>query len=801
MAVVAAVVFVNAANTEGTKAAASFGRMTLDTMRADLVYVVLEDEETEVPEFGREVERVVDGNAAAALNRITKHAADRGAETLIAWRSDVILSPAWPSTAINGCAMWAGVGPISAQLRGSQFVRLPEAVMAGGFADQCKWVAGKSGGNYGRCEVLDPEAFALSLPKLREVGGFDEEIGHLEWSLRDVCLRLRHAGHRTVAGSGAYASILDSSWLSPWTPTPGAFEGRTAYYAKHEGRTAPDEQRLGVSYLVQPQSRQQLSMLSESLRSLGDLPDALHVVIVSHPLGFLDGDGPAVEKTAAGRWLSGLNRADMTGAVSAMLKWVRKTTGLEREQIGISVIEEWPDPSYLQASSAAALGDLGATWVLSMSEWDLLHPEWNREIVGRLMAHPDPLVLSYNVGIIFPYGDMDTVRIDPPFGDGGSLKGDQDGSNDWRLFRVGSGPLVADGGRLANLRLLNISNRDAAWRPPNVPVDGAVISDLTRWRETSRVGLHMLAYDGENPEDVARWLDWMHGLVDATSIAWTNDLSERSQAVASLLELFGGQLWITEDHGAERNFAGWRNTAINGLENAAPQCAWGVFIDPDEWVEHPVLDLLGFRRCVETSSRFAYLVSFQNHRGGGIATPSQCVRLHRLRHGLRMRGRVHESFGDGLARLQEVYRRRGVARAPFKLQNRASSEPGAGAEKMALYAQLIREELAENPRSCSHWIQLGWQYAAEGHHRHALECFDHAVEVSSDTTLLSWLERGMLHLRRSWADLEQAIRRLPPEHDRHEEVSRVLGFLRANVAETPAPAPGDEPEPLPPFEV
>lgn len=163
-----------------------------------------------------------------------------------------------------------------------------------------------------------------------------------------------------------------------------------------------------------------------------------------------------------------------------------------------------------------------------------------------------------------------------------------------------------------------------------------------------------------------------------------------------------------------------------------------------------------------------------------------------------MRGRVHESFGGTLQALQDARGGRAVAHGPIGLHNRGTVDPETGAAKLALYTQLIRDELAQDPQSASHWIQLAWQYGAEGHPRESRICLDRSVQCAGDTAYLPWMERGMLSIREGKADLRQALKRLPEDHHHHADALAVLRLLEG-VQDAQPTQPEIEPLPLPAY--
>lgn len=788
----AAVIVYNGRNPEGTAAAAQMlGQVIAQMTTTDPLRVVVP-----VGMPYEEREKLWPGalfyEAATVAQAVDEAIRACAAEVVHVFQSDVLISPNWPSIASHARMTWPAFGPCGPQLTGSQFVQVSEQAQRGGFASCCEFLAGQYAGKMGRADWLDPECFAVVREKFERLGGLDAEIDDLGFALRDFCLRVRDAGQRVVACASVYCAILDRQRVHPWR---GGGErraaARLAYYRKHAPRTS--EQRLVCSWLVQPGNRHQLGLLRQSLRSVQGRTDLVHVALVGHPKGF--GAGDHAIPFGADSMLAAVAKCadDPSGTAKAcalFARWVAKETGLAPDLVRVDFVPPgWPSLQVLETQVDRLCQDTGAAWCLRLTEPDTLDEGVTLKILRRLMTHPDPMVCGYNVGISFAWDSLGMVREDPPFGDGGTLQGNQDGTNDWRLYRLGASRWATDGGRVANIRLLNVGLVDADVRAPGLIQEGMRCSRLVPRRA---IGLAMMTHPGDDPEDLARWLDWTHGLTDDATVLWTSEPTTPNTRRELAFQFGAG--WDTARARARPDFAAWRNRSLELL--ALVDWAW--LVDPDEWVAHPVHDLIPVRRMADTDTRQAYLFEFDNYREGGLISESSAVRMVRTGAGLRMTGRVHESFGDGLAKLVAEHGDRAIGRAPFRTHNLATVDHDTGAAKLDLYHQLCREELAENPRSAQHWIVLAHQYAAEGHELQARNCLDNAIACSSPTAYLAHFERGMLGLRRARHDLAAALQRLPQDHHHHQQAAEVLRSLQG-VADPIGAVPTAEPDPLPAF--
>jgi hypothetical protein len=792
-------------NIEGTKEAAGYMRRILQEIEAPAILIVAPGEGwedvQEITEtlYGRSCAVFLSENEALGVNAAITFAVEKGGSDLVhVFRSDVMVSPVWRSAAANSRMLFAAVGPCGPQFSGSQFLKLPEGVATEGFTACASFLAGQYAGKYGAGDHLDAECFAIKREAWEEFGEF-EDFGDLQWSLRDWCLRVRDAGKQVAVIPSCYATVMDRNRLHPWDSddvTP-----RLRYYAKHAERTE-QAHRLTALLVVQPGSLHQLDMLRRSLGSIDSRVDAVCVVMVDHPSGFREGVGPVLRGREGGLFDKACEAPDEPtgiGLLGALLKRSVPNTELQM----VFVPPGWNSLSQLEARVTQIVRESGSTWCLRMIEGDLLEPGITTSFLRGLMEHPDPMVTAYNVGIYHLWEADTIVREDRPYGDGGDLTGAGRGINDWRLYRTNGSRFATDGGRIANLRFQQVGIQREEFR--RIGVENTTGMRCSSWSDQNRIGLHLLSHGGENGEDVARWLDWTHGLSDRTVVVWTGGGPLSGSIQSSVFKYFGVDVRFGEK---EKHFARWRNLALLALGEREPEgedhgegiipVDWGWFIDPDEWVTHPVHDLMSIRRMAEQGNRFGYLQEFANYRAGGTTNTTAAVRMARLGLGLTFDGRVHETFGESLAPPQEQYGADGIARSPFTAFNRATIDPEASVEKLELYRVLIREELQENPKSARHWILLSYQYAIDGFPGEARECLDQAVLCSSPTAYLGFYERAMLSARQCKADLTEAVRRLPEGHHHHAGASHLLDSLQG-VADAMPSAPGEEPAPLPKF--
>jgi len=651
---------------------------------------------------------------------------------------------------------FAAIGPVGEHLTGSQHVRLGED-LAGAPIQRVAATLGQGIAKASRADCLDPGCFLISSEALDRVGPLDDSLP-LEWALRDWFVRLRaKRWRRPAALRNAYSARVLADIYLPL----GDVQGRLAYYAKWKEHTTEADHKLVGLMVVMPQNRHQLALMKASIRSLRERIDGLLVMLAGAPEDFDQTPGPPIKgsdrkalsmdtiEARFGAWLDGYASVDVQ-----------------------LVDEHQRDPSLLEHFASIEATKAGATWVLRLLEGEVFDRSMVRDEIEHLMRHPDPLVVAYNVGIAVHWGSRDFVRIDQPFGDGGDRTGAP--GNDFRLYRPNGARQAADGGRVANLRLRNTAQLDVEHQR-EMPTDQIRIA---QWSPSTQLSMHMLAHDGENPDDVARWLDWLHGFGSA-EIAWTSGSAcEEHEVACRLAELFGGKVVGVSADGV--HFAQWRNGAI------VPTC-WNGFVDPDEWVADPVVDLLPLRRMVESRDVWAYMVPAVNYHPDGTVTQSTSIRVWRGEVGgpqLRFTGRVHESLSASLHQAAEAAGVEDLSTkiraAPLLLHNRHNAA-GNDPERRERYLDLIRQQIEEDPTSATHLMQLAWDYIGDGHTDEAIALLDAAVDAARPSEFRPVYERGILYARMALRDLQRAAASLTPAVPQHAITRRLLAAMGSDL--------------------
>lgn len=679
----------------------------------------------------------------------------------------------------------------------------------------------------GGCMLLTGEA----VRKLTADGAPLLAPGLGAWAWADVCLRAADAGLRTVVSEAVFmagAAPVEGSHA------PGDPAHRLAFYAAHPPRA---EHRV-VAVVVCPfRWWQDVQLLRACLGRLSPLVDGVALVVTANPLdvqadpefGAIRQRLPAMDR----RMLEACSGAGVEAVGQAVADWAGKVIGQHPERrvgklsIRASVYAGPPDLRMQRNEGLRLADDLGAEAVLMLAHDELAEQGVSRATLQRMLAHPNPLVRCFDLEFVTHHGTPLLVRADAPWGHAGTCKGAPHGPRLYRL-RDGAGlllpgegaPAVPDHGvsahRVAAMRLRRMGQVRPVDRARLGLADTGEGMRLDEWRAHNRIGLHLLVYEAENPEDVARWLDDVHALVDRAVLVWTGEWAEADKAWTvdgTLPEAWPatgpGRVLaeVARAHGAEfvhepldEHIANARNAGIHALHDAGG-LTWALFIDPDEWMANPLHDAASLRAMAQ-SSRWGWLMQVANYRQGeDVPTLSDSVRMSRLDPGrvMVMDGRVHEGFGKAIATLQAEGIHPRLTYAPFTLQHRGlAQDPATMAAKLAKYDHLLRLQLADEPHDPGAWVSLGWHYLNDGHEAEGIECYRRALACAG-TSYLPFKEMAFHHLRAARALLDDCDARLTEGHQFHPLLQRLRKWLGQYAPPHPVVGSPDArgPAPLP----
>lgn len=689
----------------------------------------------------------------------------------------------------------------------SQRLNLTEGEARLGLGNYCQQRLAKLPYDASTADVIDPMCMVLTRGFVEAVTkkfgkivtGYGAYLGH------DLALIAEAIGYRALVAERVFVTRIEPVDLGH--RAVGPVDERLAYLNSWSGKLAGS--RVCIAQIAVLRRYGDLAIWRNALTRHAELVDDFVVMLAVNPGEMFGGYDPqdvhAKMPQADANMLRSCHKAKTEERVlQAVSKWAGKITG---GKVRVFAMAGPGLNAYEELSKHAR--DTGADWILSLDTHEMLEDRVTRAHLARLMAHPDPTVRAWDMGILTHWDSPRLVRDDAPFGDGGTWTGgDHDvlmWRNDGRVVCQGQrSPLFApesvriSGVRIRRFKYLQADDRAALVKEGRAQgLDPSLVGmiaheqgmRLSRYNPQNGIGLHLLAYSREEPEDIARWLDQTFGLVDHAVIVWTEEDFILGEELTQICDLYGASV---VHHPLAENIAHARNAGMNALQDVSKErdmhLGWALFIDPDEWYLKPDEDLRIMRRMAEASESWGWLVRVANYRAdGGTPTISDSVRMSRLDRdrAMRMSGRVHESFDRAVRGMRDKGMRPNMLYAPFVLQHRGMAfDEARMAEKLDHYERLLRLELDEDPNNPGAWVSLGWHYANGGQMDFAIACYEHGIACSNGS-YLPFKELGYVRLRESRAMFEACLANLVPAHPFHELCSKIVDFLRQSAPPHP----------------
>lgn len=689
----------------------------------------------------------------------------------------------------------------------------------------------------------------------------------------DLCVRAERAGWRLLIDGETFIYHLGHQSFDQFFPEmERGMRNRLRFYEAWRQDTQRPQKIVAV-YRLKIETGNDIGLLRASLVGMSRLVDGIAILLTDNPLeAQACEDWEPTLPTFADHdraWLHAC-RDPQTGAGSdpavvaeATRRWVIQTLRAYAAKQGgkevPAVVRCWDGEFNERDERNAALGlgenlDLGggarADWLWSVDHDEIPEDRIRRPHVERWITHPDPMVHSWDFGWMNHWDTPRLIRMDSPWGD--AVNGQptyRGGMHGFRLYRVNKAdPRRIQAGGFNGLHCGNIpdaaleAKRTAGFRfrhlgylrfldrirklkryskqDPNpdpwlvggdnyghlVQEEGAV---MVPYVEVNGIGLHMLVYEKENPDDIGRLLDWLYGVVDAVVLVWTGEWAEGDKAWCQNVE----SPWSLTDWpstGPSRelakyailfkarfihrplnnDIAGARNAGISALHAVVPSLGlgWALFVDPDEHLRDPFVDTVALRRMAEVSNGWGWLFQFYNLQPGREApTLSESLRMSRLDKGrmMVMDGRVHEGFDKATRQITEGGDHPHLRYAPFKMLNLGQKIPDAEMEKkLEKYVALLLLELEENPLSPKAWVSLGLHAENQGDMDKAVICYQRGM-LCPGNSYLPFKELAFHHLRMARALLGEVVHRTSRAHGYHSIATEMLGWLQENAPERP----------------
>lgn len=684
---------------------------------------------------------------------------------------------------------------------------------------------------------------------------FDERYLIAGYEDNDLCVRADRKGWRAIVAADCFIGHIGHQTFDAAFPEMDrGMRNRLTYYDVWRPELVRDGRKVVAIYRVRFDVPHDLALMRMSLASTGRLVDGIAILLTRNPGEVLQHEETR-QAMAAGQLpepdmhlLTGCARAPDRAAAYLRdwsQRWANQMDGSRKPKV---VVESWTGGFNERTERNHLIGmaeQMGADWVFSIDHDEVVEPRVGRAYLDRLMHHPDPLVQQFDIAFVNHWIDNRSVRIDRPWGHGGTWTGGMRGFRFFRVNKAAPRRILAGGHnglhcgnvpgadaiakRVAGLRIRHFGymrwlDRVRKERRYNVqdpnpdPMlvgatsyshitheEGMVISSFA---PENGIGLHMLVYEREKADNVARHLDALYTLCDRIVLVWTGAWADEDKGwllpeqkigaaptrrasptvfeasredwpttgpgweLARFAEHFGVE-WV--HHPLADSLSDARNAGIRAL-HGTPGMGWALFLDPDEHL--PQLAPVNLRQMAEAIDAWGWLFRFVNRHADGGGNQSESVRMSRLdpEGRMMMNGRVHESFQravDGL--LAEGYG--SILRvAPFVTMNvglaLSSEEMDA---KLERYRRLAELDLRDDPYQSGPWTSLGLYWLNEGCDAAAMECFGRAMACAG-SGYLAFREAGVEYMRKALACLREAEARMG-NHSMRRPTSVTVEFL------------------------
>ncbi len=687
----------------------------------------------------------------------------------------------------------------------------------------------------------------------------------------DLCVQAERAGWRLLIDGQTFIYHLGHASFDAHFPgMDRGMRNRLAYYIEHREETQNAGQKVIGCIRLKLETGNDLGLLRSLLVGWSKLLDGIAILLTDSPLemGHSEDWKETLQTLSPWdrEWLQECMTKDGEGqplpiVAAATAKWCKRVLRKIGKKYGGReipvVVKCWDAPDGLmnerdeRNESIRMAEEMGADWIWSIDGDELPDDRFRRWHVERLMSHPDPMVHSWDFGWMNHWDNPRVCRADMPWGDavpgkGMTYKGGMHGFRLWRVCKeaprriqagtanglhCGNSPDASmESKRVAGFRFRHygylrsfdrqrklIRYRIQDPNPDPLLVGGSNYSHLVSeegmttfpYVEVNGIGLSMLVYENEDPDDVARILDWMYGLSDAVVLTWTGDWEEADRAwvddpsliwddskpwpstgpsieLAKYADLFGVR-WIYQP--LNDNIAAARNAGLEMLSKLqGAGLGWAFFMDPDEHFQQPYQDMVCLRRMAEVSNGWGWLFQFYNLLPDGQAPSlSESVRMTRLdpEGVMRMNGRVHEGFDDAVGKIRAAGDHPHFRYAPFKVLNmgqRLSNEEMT--TKLQRYTDLLYLELKDNPLSAKSWTSLGMQAENEGDIEAAVQCYQYGM-LCPGNSYLPFKELAGYHLRMAKALMGEVLERTSGAHAYYKYAAQITQSLREFAPERP----------------
>jgi len=556
---------------------------------------------------------------------------------------------------------------------------------------------------------------------------------------------------------------------------------------------------LCVAYTFRAAHAKDIITLRKSIQKSATVANSFAILLTGNPLQACEAPDWKEHEALFNKddiaWFRACSEGDIEQIRKATAGWVAsvaaKTAGNMASTVEAGVYQGAMDEELERGQTLSLTAKLEPDWVLLLDQDEILEGRASRRLMERLMSHPDPSVTAWGFSWATHWDSEELCRVDSPWGDDGEYRG-QNGSvkmfrtkplSDEQIakecsIRTRSYSMVRQQDRIHQyMKAREIS--PSANHNYMLDDEGMI---MCKFVEHNGIGLHVLAYEKEDPQDYVRLFDQLYGIVDDIVIVWTGDKDGISDSMMDVVDLYDATLIKVP---LDKHLANARNAGIDYLESKG--CAWALFFDPDEVCEDWQQMARHVRRMAEISNSWGWMVKFDNVQRDGQSSESETLRMTRVDGNgtMRMNGRIHEGFGNSLNAIRDAGVHPRIRYAPFKMVNtgQAMSDEQVQA-KLEKYTDLLLEEIKHDTDCVQAWVALGLQCENDGSINDAVRCYENGVKCSGNS-YLPHRELGSYHMREAKRYFSNVLDRISSAHGSYDATKKLVEVLEQIAPERP----------------
>jgi len=670
------------------------------------------------------------------------------------------------------------------------------------------------------------------------IGGHDDN---------DVCARAEMAGWRKVIAMNVYVHHVGHQTLDAYFPEVNRGCANVGDYLEKWKSWTSREQTIAACYRVRLFTMQDLHMLRSSVQRSASLFDGIAMLVTDNPAkitGSKDYSAKKLHCADAALVDQCVSAKSATEVQDAVNRWLEQAVS-EASNRNIQITTECWDGEWNERDernrSIELAESLETDWLISIDHDEIVEDRITRKMVQRLMKHPDPNVLVYDIGWLNHWDTPRLCRVDPPWC-GPDYTSSMRGFRIWRHNSASPRRIVGgneiglhcgnspDYGisakRIAGLRMRHFGylrpidrmrkhqfysqldpNPQASLTTGGVGGGGYshLIDEegmrLSPYVQRNGIAYFMLAYNDEQAFGIAEMLSNFYGLADKLILVWTGETSEPSPRIKQVGEAYDVE-WIHEPFNGD--LAACRNAAMVKIrEYCADGISWALSMDDDEVFESAFSTAVSIRRMAEVSDGFGWMFRFKNYRHDGKWYWSETQRMVRVESNgmVYFSGKVHETVEKSNREMiaNGIFPK--VRYAPFSVNHFGlAGGPEVMQEKLVRYSRLLVDEIRANPTEPAPWVSLGLQYGNDQMEDQMVRCFERACELSG-YAYLPWKELATVTLRRGRRLFEQSLLRLAESHPYHGPATEIVSWLKATFPDQPVSGNANKAETAVPVDI